>query len=356
MANQILYGFHNLKDVFLERVTGARIEEVNTAIAQAVAEHNKQLNAIMDLFVDRVTASQRRFKSATAARLQPLDENGRALPIRPAGYYDTGFPIYDAGTAWGANFIARAKMTVSDANRITLTMLNADKRWVRDQLLAAIYATANYNFADPDDGTIVVKPIANGDSDTYLLTNGADTNSTADHNTGQAAAIADATNPYPTIHDALVNHPENGSTVVAFIPTNLRATTEALGTFFEKNDPNIRVGTGQSELVGSLGVSLPGPLIGYESSGVWIVEWPSLPDNYIIATTIEGDRPIGMREHPEAELQGFGKRAERNDHPFYESQFSRHCGFGANNRVNAYVMRISNATYAVPTGYTPPIA
>lgn len=356
MANQILYGFHNLKDVFNERVTGARIEEVNTAIAQAVEEHNRQMNALTSLFAERVTVSQRRFKSATAARLQPLDENGRARPIRPAGYYDTGFPIYDAGSAWGANFVTRAKMTVADANRITMTMLNADKRWVRDQLLAALYATANYNFSDPDDGTIVVKPIANGDTDTYLLSNGADANTTADHNTGQAGAIADATNPYPTIQAALMAHPENMGQVIALIPTNLKATTEALGTFFEKSDANLRVGTGQTELVGDLGVALPGPLLGYEASGVWIAEWPSLPDNYIIATTTEGDRPLGMREHPEPELQGFAKRAERNDHPFYESQFDRHAGFGANNRVGAYVMRISNGTYAVPTGYTPPIA
>lgn len=356
MANQILYGFHNLKDVFSERVVGARIEEVNTAIQQSVDEHNRQLDALLGLFVERVNVSQRRYKSATNARLQPLDENGRALPIKPAGYYDTGFPIWDAGTAWGVNFIARAKMTIGDANRITATMLDADKRWIRDQLLGSIYMDANFTFADPDDGNITVKPIANGDTDTYLLTSGTDLQTTADHNTGQAGAIADNANPYPTIQSALTVHPENGSTVVALIPTNLRATTEALSTFFEKSDPNIRVGTGQSELVGDLGVALPGPLLGYESSGVWIAEWPSLPDSYIISVTLEGDKPIGMREHPEAELQGFAKRAERNDHPFYESQFSRHAGFGANNRVGAYVMRIGNGTYAEPTGYTPPIA
>lgn len=356
MANQILYGFHNLKDVFAERVTGARIEEVNTAIEQAVAEHNRQMNALFDLFAERVTVSQRRFKSATAARLQPLDENGRARPIRPAGKYDTGFPLYGAGSAWGANFVTRAKMTVADANRITATMLGADKRWTRDQLLSALYAKDNYTFPDEEDGDIVVKPLANGDTDTYLLTSGSDINAVATNLLGQATAIADATNPYPTIHDALVNHPENGGDVIALIPTGLKATTEALGTFHQASDPNLRVGTGQTELVGTLNVALPGMLIGYEDSGVWIAEWPSLPANYIIATTTQGDRPLGMREHPEPELQGFAKRAERNDHPFYESQFDRHAGFGANNRVGAVVMRISNATYAVPTGYTPPIA
>ena len=356
MANQILYGFHNLKDVFRERVVGARIEEVNTAIAQAVAEHNRQMNALFGLFAERVTVPQRRFKSATAARLQPLDENGRARPIKPAGYYDTGFPLYSAGTAWGANFVTRAKMTIADANRITATMLDADKRWTRDQLLSALFAAVNYTFPDEENGSITVKPLANGDTDTYLMMSGQDLNTTATNLLAQSAAIADATNPYPDIFNALMTHPENGGTVVALIPTNQKAATEALGTFFAASDPNLRVGTGQTELVGSLGVALPGPLLGYEDSGVWIAEWPALPDNYIIATTTQGDRPLGMREHPEPELQGFAKRAERNDHPFYESQFDRHAGFGANNRVGAVVMRIGNASYAVPTGYTPPIA
>jgi hypothetical protein len=356
MPNQILYGFVNLQNVFAERVTGARIEEVDTAIVQSVEEHNRQLNALLSLFADPVTVSQRRFKSAVAARLQPLDENGRAKPILPAGYYDTGFPLFDAGTAWGANFIARAKMTVADANRVTRTMIGADKRWVRDQLLSALFAAANYNYSDPDDGTIVVKPIANGDTDTYLLMSGSDQNTTADHIVAQAATVADATNPFPAMYTALTSHPENGGDVVAFIPTNLKAAVEGLGSFYPTSDANLRMGTGQTELVGRLGVALPGPLLGYEESGVWIVEWPSLPDNYIIGTTTEGDRPLGMRQHPEAELQGFSKRAERNDHPFYESQFSRHLGFGANNRVNAYVVRVGNGTYAVPTGYTPPVA
>lgn len=356
MPNQILYGFVNLKNVFAERVTGARIEEVNTAIVQSVDEHNRQLNALLGLFADPVTVSQRRFKSAVAARLQPLDENGRAKPILPAGYYDTGFPIWDAGTAWGANFIARAKMTVADANRVTLTMIGADKRWVRDQLLAALFAADNFTFPDPDDGNITVKPIANGDSDVYLLAAGSDQNATADHQVAQAAAISDAANPFPAMVTALTSHPENGGEVVALIPTNLKASVEGLATFHPVSDPNLRLGTGQTELVGRLNVTLPGTLIGYEDSGAWIVEWPSLPDSYTIGVTTEGDRALGMRQHPEAELQGFAKRAERNDHPFYESQFSRHLGFGANNRVGAYVVRVGNGTYDEPAGYTPPIA
>ena len=54
-------------------------------------------------------------------------------------------------------------------------------------------------------------------------------------------------------------------------------------------------------------------------------------------------------------VEGFKKVAERNDHPFYESQYLRSAGFGANNRVGALVMEVSDATYDVPTNYVSPL-
>jgi hypothetical protein len=85
------------------------------------------------------------------------------------------------------------------------------------------------------------------------------------------------------------------------------------------------------------------------------VEWSILPNNYMIAVTTDGPRPIAMRQETNAQLQGFRLVAERNDHPFYESQWLRIAGFGAWNRVGAAVIRIGNASYAIPTGYSSPI-
>ncbi len=109
-------------------------------------------------------------------------------------------------------------------------------------------------------------------------------------------------------------------------------------------------------MAGSLGAAVPGQVIGYHEARVWIAEWRSLPANYMIAVATEGPRPLAMRQEPEAVLQGFNRVAERNDHPFYESQYLRSAGFGANNRVGALVYRIGNGAYAVPTGYASPLA
>ncbi len=53
-----------------------------------------------------------RFLSAQNERLQPLDENGRALPTKPTGHYDLAWPIQMGGTAWGYTYVAREKLTV----------------------------------------------------------------------------------------------------------------------------------------------------------------------------------------------------------------------------------------------------
>jgi hypothetical protein len=357
MANQVLYGWHNIRDLAAMRVVGDNIPVINDAINMSVAEHNRQLDALFSLFVTPTTDYKRRYWQASNTRLQPLDNNGRALPIKPSGYYDVAWPIQAAGSAWGADYVTQIKMTGAEAERATAMMLEADFRWMRDHILSALYAMATWPFEDPLYGTLTINPLAlASDGVTYPLVAGADTGATDTHNLGQANAIgAGADNPYPVIYAELVEHPENSGDVVAFIPSGLKATTDALATFHPIADPNISEGANADRLVGTLGVPVPGRLIGYEDSGVWVVEWASLPANYIIATMTGGPRAIAMRQDPEPELQGFKQVARRDDHPFYESQWLRRAGFGAYNRVGAVVMRISNATYAVPTGYTPPM-
>jgi hypothetical protein len=287
--------------------------------------------------------------------LQPLDENGRALPTKPFGYYDVGYPIQSGGSAWGATYVARAKMTVQDANDATAQMLEADMRWMRDHALAGLFASGTWTFTDEFYGSLTVQPLASGDSVVYAVQTGADAGATDTHQLAQAGAIADATNPFPTIRQELLEHPENTGDVIVFVPTANKQATHDLATFNPIADPNVRRGSGTDEFVGTLGVATPGTLFGYEDSGTFLVEWPTLPSNYLIGVTTGGARPLGMREDPEAELRGFNRVAERDNHPFYESQWLRRAGFGARNRVGAVVMRVGNGTYASPTNYTVPM-
>jgi hypothetical protein len=355
MANQVAYGFMTLQDVFGRRVTEVGVNVIDNAINQSVAEHQRQIDALTGLFVRRTTDFKTRFRSASIARLQPVDERGRALPIKPAGQYDLAFPIQRGGIAWGTTYEARIRMTVEEANEATNTMLMADARWMRDHILAALYTNASWTFVDDEHGSLTVQGLANADSTIYNMLGGADTGATDTAYFAQAAAIADADNPFPTIYSELAEHPENGGQVIALVPTNLIEDVKALATFYPSADANLRVGANETQLTGGLGVAVPGQIIGYESSKVWIVEWRSLPDNYIVAVMTDGERPLAMREDTAPELRGFNRVADRDDHPWYERQYLRKAGFGAWNRVGALVYRIGNGAYAIPTNYGSPM-
>lgn len=355
MANQVLYGFYDLKSVFSNQVTTDLVPEINAAIDRSIAEHNRQSAALFGLIARETTDFKLRYNTPGAETLQPGDENGRYLPTQGGASYDVAFPLQFGGTAWGANRTARAKMTVQQVNNITAQKLTADIRWRRNHILAAIFANAAYTFTDVQHGALSVQPLANGDSQIYSMMAGTDAGGTDNHLLAQAANIADASNPLPTIYDELLEHPENGGEVIAFISSSQRAGVEGLATFKEAGDPDITVGIGNDRLTGALGVNVPGTVIG-KADKVWIAEWKSLPSGYGFAVTSGGEPVLGARQQPEAELQGFQRIGSRSDVPFNEDQYERQEGFGVWNRVGAVAFYTgTSGTYAVPTGYAVPM-
>ncbi len=350
----LLYGFESLKDLASKRVTEIGVGLVNAAINQSVAEHNRQMAAIMGLLAKPVTEFKVTYRTPTAARLQALDEFGRARPIKTLGKYDVSFPIQSGGAAWGTTRIMREKMTVQEANDATSALISADIRWMRDHALAAIFNNSTWSFVDDEHGALTIKGPANGDSDVYMVMTGADSGTTDDHFKAQAAAIADVSNPFSADYLELSEHPENGGEVVALVASDLKSSIEGLTNYVPVSDPNLQLASTKNQLVGSLGVSLPGKLIGYVDK-VWVCEWKAMPSSYYVMVSTQGEAPLGLREHPEGSLQGFNRVSERSDHPFYESQWERHAGFGAWNRTGAVIRRIGNAAYAVPANYGVPM-
>src|SRR5215218_558381 len=132
MARSLLYGFMGLKDLAAQRTTSVGVDVVGTAIQQSLAEHNRQIAALQALFVEPTTDYQISFKSTVASRLQPLDEQGRARPIKGPALYTAAYPLQMAGPAWGADWVTRQKMTVQEVNDLLANIFEADMRWVRD--------------------------------------------------------------------------------------------------------------------------------------------------------------------------------------------------------------------------------
>lgn len=353
MANIIPYGFRDMRDLVDDGVTEALVPVIDKAITETVAFHNEEINKMLGLFVKPTTEYKVKYKTPTAARLMGLDEHGRARKIRPSAQYEIGLPIQAAGLAEGATDTTRLLETVGDVMDITATMTIADKNWMFDHILAALFNATDWTFPDDRYGDLVVKPIANGDTITYLGKNGVA--ATADHVNGFATGIADATNPFPALYTRLTRPTANAGKVISFVAANLVSDIENLGTFHEPGDADIRAAANSEELVGALPANMPGEVIG-KTNKVWIVQWDRLPDSYILSVVTEGERPLAMRQYPVPALQGFRRAGQRNDYPYFETQFKRDAGFGAWNRVAADVMEIADATYDVPTGYASPMS
>ncbi len=350
----VILGMMAMPDLQDARITEVGVAEFEDSIARSLAEHNRQVEALTSLFTTPTTEFKTRFRTPINARLQPLDENGRARPIKPAGYYDVAFPLKDAGTAWGYNYVAGAYMTVAEAKRATMALQDADSRSVRDWMLGALFhknGTSPWTFTDELHGSLSVYGLANSDTVTYSIQTGADSGATDDHLKGTAALTA-AT--FADVYDELMEHPENGGEVITFISSAYKATVEALGTFYPVIDNDIRPGSGTSVLTGTLGVNVPGTVLGKVENN-WIVEWKSMPSNYMISVTTNGERPLARREDPIAELRGFHLAGDRTNYPWFERQYRRRVGFGGWNRVGAIVYRTNNGTYAVPTNYDQPM-
>ena len=248
----VLLGLLNQADLYDTRVTTTGVQVVQRSIDESVAEHNRQLNALLALFTTTRTDPQTRYLAAGATRLQPLDENGRARPIKPGGYFTLGFPLQDAGIAWGRNYRTSIKMTVREVANIVAMMMDADSRWMRDHLLAALFyenSTTPWLFTDPTFGAINVYGLANGDMQTFQILSGADSATTDDHVKG-AAAVTEAV--FQDIHDELVEHPENGPEIIAFIPTASSATVQALTNFYPVPDTNLFSGVAVTQFTGVL--------------------------------------------------------------------------------------------------------
>lgn len=352
MANSTAYGFATLRDIYRELVDD-HLLIVQTAIQQSIDEYQRQMDEMLMILVQKTTEYSMRYQLPGSGTLQPLDEHGNPLPVLPSGYYDVGLPIQGGGTAWGDNRITRALATVADANRNTLTVQNADLDWMARHILAALFTNTTWVYTDPDKGSLTIQPLANADAVTYVRRGGV--SSTDSHYLAQANAIGNSDNPYPTIYAGLFEHPSNSGPFVSYIASDLVASTQALSTFVEIGDPDVKVGSDQATVVGSLAQGFGDQVLG-KVGNMWVVEWGRLPNGYILSLAQGADPVVGMREYPAAAVQGLFPEFQNVDGNRYLNKFIRYAGFGVMNRIGAVVMRVGNASYAIPSGMAAPLA
>jgi len=351
MANYTLaYGFVQWSHLAAERVATVGFERVWTMIQESADEHTRQINALMASLVERTTLYKERYMLPGSGTLQPLDENGNPRPVRPSGYMDVAYPIQGGGTAWGDNRVSRAKLTVDEANRNTLDALRKDADWVRRHIFSALFYGASWTYTDPLYGSLTIECLADNGAGELYPKAGVDA-AVDNHLLAQAAAIDNSNDPFDDIYDELTEHPSNaGGPVVVYIPTNLKASVEALTSFVEVVDPDLRVGSATEVIGASFDRGFGDEVLG-KSHKCWIVEWKALPDSYMFAHAQGGGPVLKVREHEESELQGFFAEGFDTDGNFKGTRMIRYAGFGVANRIAAVAYYVGAGSYTAPTDY-----
>ena len=352
------YGFTDLAELKHERVSTVGVDVVWDAVQASVQEWNRVVAQLLETLAWRTTAFKMREMMPGGAEYQTLDEYGAPLITKSRGYYDLAFPLQAAGYAFGLTERSWAYMTVEEFARLTSDGLRADAAWLRRLMLAAIFTGSSWTFNDPLYGSLTIQPLANGDSTEYVFRGDVST-ATDDHYLAQSAAISDTDDPFPTIYEELAEHVGVDGPYVAYIPTNLKTAIMSLTSFSEVKDPDLVPSVNNDFVRPGTVSAIPtfsGRVLG-KSSEVWIVNWPSLPDNYIFAAALNASpKLLAWREHEPPELRGLRTvQVENLKNGLYEVLFKRDAGFGVRNRVAALMYQIGAASYSAPSGWTAPI-
>lgn len=360
MANQLAYGFIALEDMFARRVLEVGVEIIDTAITESTAEYSRQIQEIFSIWAEPSTVAKQVVILPGSGTLQSLDEFGVPIPVKDESKYEAGYPIRLGGDAWGVSRLTKKKMTVEEANRKTLASFRRDSDWLRRHMLAAVLTNTAYNFNDKELGTLQVVPLANNDSTPYFR-DGVAVPSTDNHYFAQAAAIGDAANPFPTIYNALAEHPSNEGPFVVYVPSNLRNAIYALADFVEVADTELVLAANVNQLRNISDTELARIKgVGNEVLGrinkLWVVEWKALPDGYMVGVATGNPQPfMRMRQDEEPELQGFFRETFSSDGAREEYRFLRYAGFGVRDRTAAVVYQIGNASYQIPSAFQAPL-
>lgn len=335
---------------------------VRDAINEFIAFRSQENNAVLSTFVELTTEVQAKYKLPGTMRLQPLTELGRPLPERYVETeYTVAWPVQKAGLALGQTYEQRIKMDIRQFAGLFQAMGDADLQWLRDHALAALfYSGSGWFHDDPDDpaGELTIKGLANNDTQTYFKSGASGFFATDNHYLAQTADLVTASDPIPNIIDELREHQINTGKVIIIGSTTDKAKFAALTSMYRESNPNIRVGSGTSEFVGSAPAQKLGEFVGYHLSDAYVFVWRGMPQNYMVAFTDGGGpKPIRQREFPEQALRGFKPETERSDYPYFETPYVRRAGFGGWNRVGAVVQQVNggDTTFDIPTNFASPM-
>jgi hypothetical protein len=354
-----IFGALNLNDT--DRVFAAtQGQRVIYDVANAYIDRvNAEANLIYSTFIEETTPLfKERYKLPGSGYMQKIGPQSKPGLVKAYGQWDVAYPLEEWADGVGGSRVEMAYMSVADLDRTIRSVTVRHVNTLRREILKALLEKEEDTFIDPLNGTLLIEPLANGDTVSYPPTLGSAAEATESHYYGSnyaASSISDTNNPFATIRGELDEHfgeQAGGSNIVAFIHPDQKAKTESLTDYDPVPDANIRVGTGTDVPV-NIPTGLPGIIIG-RSNGIWIAEWRWMPTGYIFGLHLGEPKPLKKRIDPPDTGLGNGDlrlvAADLENYPFKESYWSARFGIGCGNRLNGVGIYLTGSTtYTSPS-------
>lgn len=353
MANAQSWGFQRLEDYYDRHVTEVEPQKVDTALFESANMFNESMMEMEDALVERTTDRDGAFELPTSGEPQPGSEEGVPRPTTGFQEIQQGYPMWRAMDAFGWGREAYEKATVRDVDKEYVKLEAKFSRWGIRRILAPIFTNVPWTYKEKGRTDLTVRGLAvTGDGSIYLDHNGDLV--TANHYTGQADAISNTANPYSANKTILRAHPANIGRIVSYIGEDLAEATRALEGFYPYRPGEGLVSYGglvdvAADMVGQYR-SFGTEVLGVVSENIVVVS-PRMPANYVMSVVQGPEKPLVKREEPEANLQGLRVVPFQHDPVFRSWNFFLKAGYAVRNPIAIAVRRISNATYAIPTGY-----
>ena len=361
-----IFGNLNVNDSeFVFNATSGQ-EVVWTAAQDYLARVNAELATIQSAFVERTTDSFKfRYKLPGGGFLQKRNSDGSFANVKASGSWDVALPLEDWGAAQGGNDVDLAYMTVGELDNHIQTITIQNVNTVRYELLKSLLNSAEDSFVDERRGTLLIEPLANGDTVLYPPVLGSAADATENHYVGSnyvTASMSDTNNPYNVAAADLEEHfgaATGGSQIASFINPAEASKTRALTDFVDVTDIGVQPGA-NTDRVNAVPAELlsVGRVLGRLTlSGVWVVEWRWMPATYILTMHLEAPKPVLRRIDPAATGLGDGLQLVAQPQfadtfPFRESFWRHRFGYGVGNRLNGHATQlVASTSYTTPTAY-----
>lgn len=321
---------------------------------------NNDVQRAVSVFVQDVTEDHnQRYRLPGSGRMSERAEGTNGAAVRTVGSVSVGFPLHDFSEQVAGTREDLAYMTPADYQSHIDTIVNRYRTELRWRILNALFDSTTTTFSDKRWGDLTIKPLANGDSDTYPPVAGSTSEATDTHyleSNYAATAISDTNNPFVTIYDELIEHFEGGmqggDNIVVFINQAERPETEDLTDFDPVEDRFVRSGDNRDVPVNLPNV--PGRIIG-RTNGCWVSEWRWIPASYMLGIHLEAPAPCKMRVDPAATglPRGLTLVAEDDRYPISSAEWNARFGIAVANRLNGVALELgTGGSYTDPTAYS----